>query len=344
MLVWPAPEDANPYVRKLARALSQRGVELRASSRLAALCARPEGASWLHLHWPEWMLHHPSRALYRARSGWLLGLLDLARARGLRLAWTAHNLVGHDDPHPDLGLRARRALLARCELVLGHFAEAERDLRGLGFSGRFVCVPHPPFADEHPQPFATPDARRAYRRARGVGDDTLLLASPGAMEPYKNLPALARALAGRPDEKLGWIVAGRCSPELLAALREAAARDPRVALDPGFQSRAALSELIAASDAILLGHNDFYTSGVAVLALTLGAPLIAPPRHQLGAWRGEPFFAPLEAVDAPSLSAAIERVRAMGRGAFARARAFARQSDWSLMAATLDRAMFGAAS
>lgn len=344
MLLWPAPEEANPYVRKLVDALAQRGVEVTSGRRLASLCARPGDASWLHVHWPEWMLHDPVRWRYRARDLWLRSLLDHARRQGLRVAWTAHNLLGHDDPHPDLGEAARRALLARCDLVLGHFAEAEGDLRARGFQGRFVCAPHPPFADEHPPPFADDPARARAREALGVTPGALLLVSPGAMAPYKNLPALAAALRATPDARVRWVVAGRAEGETLRRMREAERLDGRVRLELGFQPRARLAALIAASDAILLGHKDFYTSGAAVLGATVGAPVIAPARNHLASWRAEPFFVPLDLASPDAMAQALERVRAMGARERLRARAFAREADWARMAATLDRAMFEAAA
>lgn len=344
ILVWPPPEASNPYVRKLVDALAQRGVRARSASKLATLCARPEGASWLHLHWPEWMLHDPLRARYRARVRWQLGLLDLARAQGVRLAWTAHNLLGHDDPHPDLGADARRALLARCDVVVGHFADAEGDLRAWGFRGRFVPAAHPPFGDEHPQPFASAAARARWRRARGVPEGGVLLATPGSMEPYKNVVALATALRELDDPSLRWVAAGRAPPSVRDALREVARNEPRLSVEEGFQSRAALSELIAGADAVVLAHKDFYTTGVAVLAAALGTPVIAPPRNHLAAWTSLPFFAPLPAVRAEDLSRAIASVRAMGDAQRAAARAWVRRYDWASMAADLDRALFAEAA
>lgn len=340
LLVWPPPEDANPYVRKLADALTQRGVRVRSAPRLAALCARPDGASWLHVHWPEWMLHDPQRARYRARVRWQLGLFDLARARGVRLAWTAHNLLGHDDPHPDLGAAARRALLARCDVVVGHFARAEEDLRAWGFRGRFVAAAHPAFGDEHPYPFSDDAARGAWRRAQGVPEGGILLVSPGSMEPYKNLPALAAALSGVTDPALRWVAAGRAPPDVRAALAEAVAGERRFAVREGFQSREDLARLVAGADAVVLAHKDFYTTGVAVLGAALGTPVIAPPRNQLAAWSGLPFFVPLEAVSTEVLSEAVAAVRAIDDGARRAARAWARRYDWNTLAADLDRALF----
>lgn len=339
VLLWPPPEEANPYVRKLADALTQRGVRVRPGKRLAALCARPGGAHWLHVHWPEWMLHDPLRPRYLARIAYLAALLDLARAQGLRLAWTAHNLLGHDDPHPDLGALGRRALLTRCDLVLGHFPEVEPELRAWGFAGRFVVAPHPPFADEHPAPFAGEPARLAFRRAAGVADGDLLLVTPGALAPYKNLPAIAEALRSLPDPALRWWVMGRGEGETLSAMREATSRDSRVTLREGFQSREDLARALAASDAILLGHRDFTTSGAAVLGATLGTPVIAPARAQLASWSAEGFFALLNLARPHGLADALAQVRAMDPSVRDHARAFARRATWAEMAATLHTAM-----
>ncbi len=339
VLLWPPPEEANPYVRKLADALTQRGVRVRPGKRLADLCARPGGAHWLHLHWPEWMLQDPVRPRYLARIAYLRGLLELARAQGLRLAWTAHNLLGHDDPHPDLGALGRRALLARCDLVLGHFADIEPDVRRWGFTGHFVVAPHPPFGDEHPAPFANESARMAFRHAAGVADGDLLLVTPGSLAPYKNLVALADALRSIPHPALRWWVMGRGEGETLRAIRDAASRDPRITLREGFQSRDDLSRALAASDAMLLGHKDFTTSGAAVLGATLGAPVIAPCRAQLASWAGESFFAPLDLSRRDGLSDAVAQVRSMDPAVRDQARAFARRATWAQMAATLHAAM-----
>jgi glycosyltransferase involved in cell wall biosynthesis len=339
VLLWPPPEEANPYVRKLADALTQRGVRVRPGKRLADLCARPGEAQWLHVHWPEWMLHDPVRPRYLARIAYLRGLLALARAQGVRIAWTAHNLLGHDDPHPDLGALGRRVLLACCDLVLGHFAEVEPELRAWGFAGRFVVAPHPPFGDEHPAPFANGPARRALRLAAGVGDGDLLLVTPGALAPYKNLPALADALRALPDPSLRWWVMGRGEGATLRAMREAASRDPRITLREGFQSRDDLARALSASDAMLLGHKDFTTSGAAVLGATLGTPVIAPARAQLASWTTEGFFAPLDLARPNGLADALAQVRGMDPSVRVHARAFARRATWAQMAATLHAAM-----
>jgi glycosyltransferase involved in cell wall biosynthesis len=341
--VWPAPDAANPYLARLVAGLRARGVEVGTAPKLAALVAFPRGAAWLHLHWPEWMIHDRDRRLYRARTAWLVALLDLARARGLSLAWTAHNRVGHDDPHPDLGLAARRALLARCSVVFGHFPGAREVLSAMGFAGRFVHQPHPHFGDDHPQPFADAAARAAFRRSLGVADDALLLVSPGSMEPYKQLPLLARALRSL-DRPFVWIPVGQCRPGPLAALQAAVGDDARLRPRPGFADRASLSALVAAADATVLAHHDLFTSGSAVLSLTLGTPVVGPAEHHLASFAPRPFFLPWSPPDAAALQSQLDRLYALPPSVRAEARDAALAYGWPDAAATVDGALFGAAA
>jgi glycosyltransferase involved in cell wall biosynthesis len=342
--VWPRPDAANPYLARLVGSLRARGVDVGAAPRLALLCALPRGARWLHLHWPEWMIHHPDRRLYRARTAWLMGLLDLARARGLSLAWTAHNRVGHDDPHPDLGLAARRALLSRCAVVFGHFPGAHAALSALGFTGRFVLQPHPHAADDYPDPFASPRARLGFRRSLGLPDDALLLVSPGSMEPYKRLPLVARALRALPGHRLLWIPVGRAPAAELAALQAAAGDDARLRPRPGFASRASLASLVAAADATLLAHHDLFTSGSAVLSLSLGTPVIGPPEQHLATFAGHDYFLPWTPPDAAPLGAQLDRLYGLAPSVRDAARAAAMAHTWDGAAATVDEALFGAAA
>lgn len=342
LLMHPWPDEANPYVLRLGESLAARGVEVRPSRYLAAHCARPRGARWLHVHWPEWMTRSPSRARYRVATAYQSALLDVARSQGVSIAWTAHNLRPHDDPHPDLGARAREALLARCSVVFGHFASAEADVRAMGFRGGFAVTPHPHYDRDYPQPFANAEARLAFRRAMGVDDDVVLLVSAGAIEPYKNLPAVARALVEAAPSRVRWIVAGRVGDvAALVALREASKRADWIEVREGFVARDELASLISAADASLLGYRAFYTSGAAVLSLTLSTPVIGPEEHHLATYSGERFFAPLATVDAATISAAVERVRAMGAEVRASARAAALSETWERAARVIDTTLFG---
>lgn len=338
ILSWPRPYEDNPYLARLTEALARVGVESRSHRYLAALAARPGGARWLHLHWPEWMTRDRSRSRSAARAAWLLALLDALRARGVRLAWTAHNLVGHDDPHPDLAWAQRRALLERCSLVHGHFASAERSVRALGFAGRFVLAAHPHAGDDY-QPS---DARGALRRRMGFSDDARVLLCFGAIERYKGFDRVAEAFVRGARQADRLVIAGRvASDEALRALLRASEGDARVTVRPWFHDRAESADVVRAADAMVLGYRAFFTSGTAMLALSLGTPVVGPPEHHLSTLVGEPFFAAMPEPSAlwSALDALDAQARAQGRDGIAQVRAraeqWARQWTYDGLARTL---------
>lgn len=341
LLSWPPPYTSNPYLTRLTSALVHRGINVRTHRSLTALCARPQGARWLHLHWPEWLVQHSVRPLYKSRIHLLTLLLDLARSQGLRLAWTAHNLIGHDDLHPDLAVHARRALLSRCDVAFGHFSSAEPDLRSLGLTRRFVLTPHPHFCDDHPAPFSDLHSRNSFRETLGVGHQHLLLVSAGAIEPYKNLDTVARALRSLPDEKLRWIIAGRARPKALSLIERALSGDSRVTVRAFHHTPDELSRLVASADATLIAYKQFYTSGSAVLSLSLGTPVVGTARNHLAAWRSEPFFVALEDVSSSGFALALEALRGLGPQARCAARTFAQRTSWATIADTIDTTLFG---
>ncbi len=337
LMSWPRPYPANPYLTRLAGALAHRGVTTRAERYLVQQCAEPRGASWLHVHWPEWMLRDRSRLRGRGRAAWFDGWIALARARGVRLAWTAHNLFGHDDPHPDLARANRRRWLAQCDVVFGHFPSAERDVRDLGFRGRFALTPHPQCGDDYPEP----PLRASARASLGYRDEHFVILAFGAIEPYKGFDRLAAAFRAHAPPHARLLVAGRpADEEAFAALRRAAAGDSRIRVDATFVSNERVPEFFTAADAVACTYRSFYTSGTAMLALSFGAPIIGPAIHHLATFQGEPFF--VECADPDRLGDVWPRLAALGESDREAARAFARTQTWDRVGDTVVQTLFGA--
>lgn len=334
LLSWPRPYEENPYLTRLTESLERRGVSSRSRRYLAELVLDRSSARWLHLHWPEWMLRDASRAKARARALWFFSLLDAFALRGVKVAWTAHNLVGHDEPHPDLAIAFRQAFLRRCALVHGHFASAEASVRALGFRGDFVLAGHPHALDDY---VATAD--RATIRARmGFAPDERVLVCFGAIESYKGFDRVAAAFARgcRGADRL--VVAGRASdPRALAALVAARGGVEAIEIREGFLSRSETADLVLAADGMVLGYRQFFTSGTAMLALSHGTPLLGPPVHHLAELEGRSFFFALDDPKRLADAAASWRraIDARGEAIREEARAHARGFTYDSIAAEL---------
>lgn len=243
----------------------------------------------------------------------------------MRIAWTAHNLVPHDDPHPDLGQRARAGVLGAVEHVFVHFRGAAAAIEdAFGYRGPWSVVPHPHYLDEHPEP---PDPIEARRRL-GVDTDGLVVLVFGLLRPYKGIDAVIRgflASAGADDRLL---IAGAPRPGVEAELALARS-DPRIITRAQRIPAREVPTYFAAADASAIAYREFFTSGAAVLSLSMGCPIVGPSIHHLADLGGEPNLFACE-LGAEGIAAALERIRG-ARGAIDRPaiRAFARGlGDW----------------
>ncbi len=273
---WPA-WTANPYLGRLSLEMQRSGIQIvhRSSWRLGLRELR-EG-DWVHLHWPGAKVMSPLRWWYRLKARRFLEDLDALRRRRVRIAWTAHNLLPHDDPHPDLGHEAREAMLRRVQHVFVHF-EAARSLiaHAFGYRGDVTVVPHGNYCDEYPWRGARAEARRRL----GLPEAGFVVLMLGELRPYKriSLGIEAFCLVAGPEDRL--VVAGRPERKVLREIRRSVP-DHRVVLIPRRMTPEEVGLLHEASDGVLMAHQGSFTSGSAVLALSLGCPVVGPPTPHL---------------------------------------------------------------
>lgn len=324
VLVFPR-EDANPYQRLLYGQLAELGVRARYLGRptpshtlnllllpLELVAGRLRGARIVHLHWVHAfaftgagrssVLRHASRAWFGI---WLLAI----RAAGLRLVWTAHNVLPHAPVFPD-DVEARLALVKACDLVIAHAPAALAELSALGAAPRRAAIiPHGPLAG----PASAGQPRRV-----GAGTCPVRFLLFGRVEAYKGADDLVAAFAALPpDVQAELTIAGECrDPALRAALHDAGrAAGRRVTLRLDRIPDDDVSPLLEAADAVVLPFRRVTTSGSAVLALGHGRPLVVP---DLAAFADLPDAAVVRYDRTTAgLTAALARLARAGRGELA---------------------------
>ena len=285
ILVLPR-EDTNPYQELLYEQLRGLGAHVSYLSEvtpshtinllllpLETVVRRLGGAKVVHLHWVyAFSLYGSGRSLLsrRAAEAWFSLWLRLVRLLGLRLVWTAHNVLPLTPVFAD-DLRARRRLVAAADLVIAHSAATLEQLAGLGMSPRrSAVIPHGPFAEA---------GDPAGHRAPGDGQQPRQFLFLGKIRPYKGVDLLLEAFAALPPD-LGarLTVAGECGDQSLAAeLTELAARSAgRVTLRLEWVADDEAARLLHASDAMVLPYRHITTSGSGLLGLGHGRPLVVP--------------------------------------------------------------------
>lgn len=282
MFVYPDYRASNPYQTLFYGALRDR-VSVRYAPLPAALnfqatqtASRPV---LFHLHWEDAVYRHSnSEAEAMMAAERFVANLTAFRQRGGRVIWTVHNQT----PHDDLYLETHRFLTTQLSkeadaihvhsyLAAQHLVE-ERQIDRT----RIIVTPHGNYLGHHSRWDGTQVEARQRLHLPEEGVIFLLFGRLGA---YKGVEDALECFR-RMDKAAGAVllVAGK-QIEPLAA-RPASDMD-NVVVRPGFIDDEDVALLFCASDFVFLPYRRTFTSGTAVLALSMGRPVIAPAAFHL---------------------------------------------------------------
>ena len=275
VLGWPAFANRaeQPYNALLYSHMQLLGVTVAEASLARVLSGRYHV---LHLHWPERRVRDDRAVAAFFRSAGLLAMLDAARARGMCIVWTVHNLAAHEGSyHAWLEPRYFAALTRRLhgfivlsESGIAAACSAYPHLR----ERRAFVVPHGHMRDVYPRTLTREQARAQLH----VAADANVFSFVGQVRPYKNVVLLVqqfRALGA--DAVL--LVAGKTRPRALVDdIRAAAGDDPRIQFTPRFIADDQLQLYLLAADVVVLPYRDILNSGSALLALSFDRPVLVP--------------------------------------------------------------------
>jgi len=250
----PRP-TTNPYVVQLVRGLAGH-VEVRTFTWPAALLWRYDV---LHVHWPEVVVErrHPLRRLAAVAALHLV--LLRCRLRRTAVVRTAHNLR----PHEEVPDRATAGVLRACDRATTWWIRLNDGTSTPG-DAPATTVRHGHYVDW----FAGHPAEPAVAGR---------LVSVGLLRPYKGVDELLSAFAALDDPEASLVVAGRPVTDTIAEqVRTAAAQDPRVVTDLRHVDDADLVRWTTSATLVALPYRQMHNSGAALLALSLGRPVLVP--------------------------------------------------------------------
>jgi beta-1,4-mannosyltransferase len=282
VLAYPgfSQREINPYTRLLYGSMA---AEISDFSHRRALATRHD---IFHLHWPEWELNsisNPIEAALRLRLKLLL--IDLIRANGTKVIWTAHNLKAHDGLHPKLERWFWNAFTKRVDGYIAltesgrvaakeHFPNLER------VSG--YVVNHGHYRDEYPH-----DSSEDAREELGLSRSARVALFFGQIREYKNVPTLIREFS-KVEGEVVLCIAGKPNSEQLAdQLKAASAADSRVCLHLQTIPTPKVGLFLRASDLVVLPYRDIFNSGSALLALSFSRPVLVPDRGAMSELRSK---------------------------------------------------------
>lgn len=273
-----SPCDGNPYLYLLATGLRGVGAEVDSVSRRNLLRGQYD---ILHLHWPENALLMPGAGAVRAIVA-MLSRMAVARSRGLRIVWTAHNVRPHEATSPILTELFWRGFERLVDgVVVLSPAGREALMRERPTLGKKVIAvtPHGHYRDVYEN---TMSSRTAAERL-GIRRDVPTALFFGRIRRYKNVPQLVatfRELASHRPVQL--VVAGACDDDRLRDEIEAATGgDRRVRLFLSQIQDRDVQIFMNSADLLVLPFRDILNSGSAILGLSFDRPVLAPAKGAL---------------------------------------------------------------
>jgi glycosyltransferase involved in cell wall biosynthesis len=275
------PRDKNPYQEALYAELRPLGFRVRyggelTRSRTLNLLVLPFELAWarsrgfriLHIHWTFGFVLAGGRSAFSRRLSrwWFEFVLGVAPLLGMRIVWTAHNLLPHD-PVFDDDSSARRTLLARADLVIAH-SRTTLDAIATTFAPprNSAVIAHGPLA---PAAVAALDGPKPTKPRK-----VLFI---GRVAAYKGVEDLIAAAHGVDGATVQIRVFGSCTdPKLAARLIAAAAQSEAVTLELGYLPDERLAPALAWADVVVYPFRTVTTSGSVTLAIAAGRGMIVP--------------------------------------------------------------------
>lgn len=258
-------DEGSGYVDLIGQGLTAVGIDL--VDFKAAVSGAPVDA--VILNWPEnrWVRRSKGWREEREDRTSLLRALRMLRARGATVLWTAHNTVPHrwDDTTARWVSRSR-ALWRHIDGVI-HLTQASLHDPAFAHLAALpsAVVPHPHYA------LIDPDH---HRRRAGAIERLLFL---GGTDPRKGVRDVLPVVLAVPH--LTVLITGTDAGWTANALTEGGAdalQDGRIVVRIGWLSHDEVNGLFDGHTAVLLGQRTQLNSGVALHALSRGAPVIAP--------------------------------------------------------------------
>jgi len=282
----PADGGINPYLELYHAALAARGVQWVGGFEATPAWIRRNGdrVDAVQFHWGLENIWRGRRA-QGGRAAWLgrlrgrgaaagcrdlAAFLDAARARGIRILWTCHELEPHE-PHGALDEEGYGLVAAHADLLVCHSrAAAAACAQRFAPRGRIVVAPHGSFVPAYP----APRERAEVRQGLQVRAHETLLVCAGYVRDYKGFDLACAAMAQLPDTTR-LEIAGAAKRLDLAGFEHTVADAPRTHWSNRRLSAQEYVDLLHASDLVLLPYRQSTCSGALVAALGFGNGVVA---------------------------------------------------------------------
>lgn len=228
-----------------------------------------------HVHWPDAVLMGNSRWRIYIKLALFLFSVGICSLRNKPIIYSVHNISSHEGNHPRLEKILWRFFIPRVSVFIHMNSNSIEEFRTRWHDapGKDVVIRHPHY-ERNPVVVAS---KSEAKKRLGISGARFVILSFGLVRPYKGLEDLIATFKGwsRSDAQL--IILGRpVSEDYGDQLTQAAKGDRRISLQFRYVPDDELETYLSASDLIAMTHKKLNNSGVAIMALSSGRPVLAP--------------------------------------------------------------------
>lgn len=228
----------------------------------------------LHLHWHQQMYLRDRRVRTILAACRFVCSLAVARFAGMRVTWTAHNLVPHERRYEAVDRAVRRVVTALTAAIFADSAAIAGAVRtAFPRCGPVFVVPQGHFRDVYGEPIPPEKARERLSIPR----DRFVYLYFGLMRPYKGVEDLVEAYSRVATSSTWLVLAGEpFTQDLRDYIVERLGSRSDVTLLLDHAPHDLVPALFGASDVVVLPFREIFTSSTKIVAHSLERCVITP--------------------------------------------------------------------
>jgi beta-1,4-mannosyltransferase len=277
--VWAFPMTGS-YTSPLYKRLSEYRIEIKEGTwSFSWLMKNLQAGDIVHLHWPSFAYSTTKSKLIATVSFLKFFIfLMIIRFLGVRIWWTAHNLLPHDrNIIRNFDIFARHLVIFYSQFIFvhGEFARKQLEERFPQSIKKNIEIPHGNWID-----YYGPAVEKHYaRNTLSLPINKFVLLIFGQLRAYKNIHVLIDFLQKKENTDIYLLIAGQFKDDAyknkIIKLLKTEIPNPSIRLDAKFIPNDEVPLYLAASDIMIMPYKEILTSGTAMLAISYGCPIMS---------------------------------------------------------------------
>jgi len=284
ILMMSAESTGDPYITLLKISLLKEGIKINFPKRFYNYfpfirnCFLSNCRN-LHIHWIQYFSGSKGRNYYITIKKMFFFIIDVLITKYIlraKFVWTVHNLYTHDSSYLQIDKLGRKFFSRIVDGIICHCNQAKREIQKIYEVSpkKIHIIPYGNVQEFYKNEISKDDAREFLNLKK----ETFIFCHYGRIKPYKGVFDLInsfKALNQNENIKLMVIGAPR-TDELKAHILDISKNTENIILKLDFVPNDDVQYYINASDIIVVSYKKILTSGVVIMAITFGKPIIAP--------------------------------------------------------------------